>query len=161
MVVLPRQVGQTIAAALRSVGYVSASIGKWHLGDDSEHHPSQRGFDEAIVSMTLFARVLDAVDPHWLYDLNRRRVLFAFDALPDQLLQPGPSIVFAHVVAPHPPFHLERVDDCRSQGPIVLLRHDAHVHAEQIEDFAFEPEEKSSDGSSVTDGSTLCGMHCL
>jgi len=26
-------------------------FGKWHLGEDPEHHPAQRGFDEAIVSM--------------------------------------------------------------------------------------------------------------
>ena len=26
-------------------------FGKWHLGEDPEHHPRKRGFDEAIVSM--------------------------------------------------------------------------------------------------------------
>lgn len=26
-------------------------FGKWHLGQDAAHHPGQRGFDEAIVSM--------------------------------------------------------------------------------------------------------------
>jgi arylsulfatase A-like enzyme len=38
---------QTIAEALRTVGYTSGIIGKWHLGANREaHHPLNRGFDE-------------------------------------------------------------------------------------------------------------------
>jgi arylsulfatase A-like enzyme len=41
----------TIAQQLKGVGYATGMFGKWHLGQDAEHHPAQRGFDEAIVSM--------------------------------------------------------------------------------------------------------------
>lgn len=41
----------TWASSLKQAGYATAIFGKWHLGDDPRHHPSQRGFDEAIVSM--------------------------------------------------------------------------------------------------------------
>lgn len=41
----------TIAQALRQAGYATGMFGKWHLGEDEEHHPGKRGFDEAIVSM--------------------------------------------------------------------------------------------------------------
>ncbi|HOX02835.1 MAG TPA: sulfatase [Candidatus Paceibacterota bacterium] len=41
----------TVAEALRQAGYATALFGKWHLGDDPEHHPLQQGFDEAVVSM--------------------------------------------------------------------------------------------------------------
>ncbi|REK08945.1 MAG: hypothetical protein DWQ37_18945 [Planctomycetota bacterium] len=41
---------QTIADAMRKAGYATGMFGKWHLGNDDEHHPSNRGFDEAIVS---------------------------------------------------------------------------------------------------------------
>ena len=41
----------TIAQSLKKAGYVTGLFGKWHLGDDAGHHPAQRGFDEAIVSM--------------------------------------------------------------------------------------------------------------
>jgi arylsulfatase A-like enzyme len=34
----------TIAEALRNAGYVSAAIGKWHIG----HKPEQHGFDFGI-----------------------------------------------------------------------------------------------------------------
>ncbi len=40
----------TIAQSLKKAGYATGLFGKWHLGNDAEHHPSRRGFDEAIVS---------------------------------------------------------------------------------------------------------------
>jgi len=40
----------TIATQLKATGYATAMFGKWHLGIKRGHHPSQRGFDEAIVS---------------------------------------------------------------------------------------------------------------
>ena len=40
----------TIAQSLKKAGYSTAMFGKWHLGGDANHHPSARGFDEAVVS---------------------------------------------------------------------------------------------------------------
>lgn len=40
---------QTVADVLRGAGYATGMFGKWHLGG-GEHHPSHRGFDEAIES---------------------------------------------------------------------------------------------------------------
>jgi arylsulfatase A-like enzyme len=40
----------TIADTLKKAGYATGMFGKWHLGNDAEHHPSKRGFDQAIVS---------------------------------------------------------------------------------------------------------------
>ncbi len=36
----------TIADRLKKLGYATAAIGKWHLGDKKEYHPTKRGFDE-------------------------------------------------------------------------------------------------------------------
>ncbi|HNQ88248.1 MAG TPA: sulfatase-like hydrolase/transferase [Verrucomicrobiota bacterium] len=41
----------TIAQALKASGYATGLFGKWHLGQQGPHHPAQRGFNEAIVSM--------------------------------------------------------------------------------------------------------------
>jgi len=41
----------TVAQALKGAGYATGMFGKWHLGETGEHHPSRRGFDEAIASM--------------------------------------------------------------------------------------------------------------
>jgi arylsulfatase A-like enzyme len=40
-----------IPQALKSAGYATAMFGKWHLGQNGDHHPGRRGFDEAIVTM--------------------------------------------------------------------------------------------------------------
>lgn len=37
---------RTLAQHLRDAGYVTALIGKWHLGGSAAYHPSRRGFDE-------------------------------------------------------------------------------------------------------------------
>ncbi|MBM4026297.1 MAG: hypothetical protein FJ280_12980 [Planctomycetes bacterium] len=37
---------RTMADALRDAGYVTAAIGKWHLGGTASYHPQRRGFDE-------------------------------------------------------------------------------------------------------------------
>jgi arylsulfatase A-like enzyme len=42
---------RTGADALKRAGYSTAIFGKWHLGEKGAYHPSQRGFDDAIVSM--------------------------------------------------------------------------------------------------------------
>ncbi|MFC1797055.1 sulfatase-like hydrolase/transferase [Pseudomonadota bacterium] len=36
----------TIAEQLKLLGYVTAVVGKWHLGDRPEYHPLEHGFDE-------------------------------------------------------------------------------------------------------------------
>jgi len=40
-----------IARQLKAAGYATGMFGKWHIGQNGEYHPGQRGFDEAIVSM--------------------------------------------------------------------------------------------------------------
>jgi arylsulfatase A-like enzyme len=40
----------TLAQSMKNAGYKTAMFGKWHLGNDVEHHPGKRGFDEAIES---------------------------------------------------------------------------------------------------------------
>ena len=38
----------TLAEALRDAGYKTALFGKWHLGADLEHEPTEQGFDEFL-----------------------------------------------------------------------------------------------------------------
>ncbi|MFO1063630.1 MAG: sulfatase [Pirellulales bacterium] len=41
----------TIAQVIKQAGYATGMFGKWHLGERNGHHPANRGFDEAVVSM--------------------------------------------------------------------------------------------------------------
>ena len=41
---------QTVADVLHQAGYVTGMFGKWHLGNQPEYQPGERGFEEAIVS---------------------------------------------------------------------------------------------------------------
>jgi arylsulfatase A-like enzyme len=41
----------TVAQVLKKAGYATGMFGKWHLGEQGDHHPSKRGFDEAIATM--------------------------------------------------------------------------------------------------------------
>src|SRR3954453_15607184 len=36
----------TLAERLKKAGYRTGLVGKWHLGEDEQHHPLARGFDE-------------------------------------------------------------------------------------------------------------------
>src|SRR5688500_2469473 len=40
----------TVGEMMKETGYATGLVGKWHLGNDANHHPSKQGFDEAIVS---------------------------------------------------------------------------------------------------------------
>jgi arylsulfatase len=39
----------TLAQVLKSAGYATGIFGKWHLGDEPDHWPSRRGFDEMFI----------------------------------------------------------------------------------------------------------------
>jgi arylsulfatase A-like enzyme len=41
----------TFADQLKKAGYATGLFGKWHIGENGAHHPSRRGFDEALVTM--------------------------------------------------------------------------------------------------------------
>jgi arylsulfatase len=39
----------TVAQVLKSAGYTNGIFGKWHLGDEADHQPNRRGFDEVFI----------------------------------------------------------------------------------------------------------------
>jgi arylsulfatase len=39
----------TLPQVLKTAGYTTAIFGKWHLGDEDDHQPDRRGFDEVFI----------------------------------------------------------------------------------------------------------------
>lgn len=39
----------TLPELLKSAGYTTGIFGKWHLGDEADHRPDRRGFDEVFI----------------------------------------------------------------------------------------------------------------
>ncbi len=42
---------KTVADQLKAAGYATAIFGKWHIGQQGQFHPLQRGFDQGFVTM--------------------------------------------------------------------------------------------------------------
>ncbi len=61
---------RTIADALRSQGYATGMIGKWHLGQDQSHHPMSRGFDEYFGVLAGASQFLETLPEGGAYALD-------------------------------------------------------------------------------------------
>lgn len=93
----------TFAEALKQAGYATGLFGKWHLGEDSDHHPSKQGFDEAIVSM---GRHFDFnTNPKTDYPQGTYLADFLTDKAMDfiQRHKAGPFLLCLHHFAVHSP----------------------------------------------------------
>jgi len=80
----------TIAQQLKQAGYATAMFGKWHLGDNGDHHPSQRGFDEAIVS----------AGKHFDFNTNPKTKYFEGQYLADFLTDKAVDFITRHKDGP-------------------------------------------------------------
>lgn len=61
-------------------------------------------FEQAILNMTPVPDLLEEYSHKSLYDVRRNQLDFVFDTIPLEARDPEPTFVFAHIVAPHPPF---------------------------------------------------------
>jgi arylsulfatase A-like enzyme len=84
----------TMAQRLKSLGYRTAAVGKWHLGDTDEQYPTQRGFDsfyglrEGSRSYFYDANKSDKAGNHHAIEKNGQQLKldgYLTDVLSDQL----------------------------------------------------------------------------
>ena len=63
----------TMASRLKSLGYATACVGKWHLGGAAEYRPSNRGFDEffGTLNNTPFYQPTNFVDSRVSNDVRK------------------------------------------------------------------------------------------
>jgi arylsulfatase A-like enzyme len=80
----------TVAEALKQAGYATGMFGKWHLGNGRSQHPSDQGFDEAIVSM----------GKHFNFDTNPKVEVPAGAYLADFLTDKAVDFLERHKAGP-------------------------------------------------------------
>jgi arylsulfatase len=113
----------TIASLLRDAGYHTYMSGKWHLGEEVEHDPFNRGFERAY---TLLQGGASHFDDEWMmyanytptYRENGRRVhvprgYYSSEFYVDKLIEyldgkkdDKPFLAYLSLTAPHDPLHL-------------------------------------------------------
>ncbi|KAG1649532.1 Arylsulfatase G [Nymphon striatum] len=58
----------TLAEQLKSVGYQTAAIGKWHLGHKEQYMPNNHGFDYYFgIPYSNDMDMIDGLKPYWEY----------------------------------------------------------------------------------------------
>jgi hypothetical protein len=105
-----------VRAALENAGYKTVALATgfaWSQLEDADvylepplllAHPNEF---EALLFQTTMIRAAQNVDDSQrlaAWDQFRQRTLFSFDELAKLGSMPGPKFVFAHIIAPHPPF---------------------------------------------------------
>ena len=94
---------------LKGVGYAFVSFSTGYTQTEfreADYYESPSFALTEFENVLITSTALSAVLPHskFQYDLHRGRISYTLDELPRIVRLPGPKFVFAHIVAPHPPF---------------------------------------------------------
>jgi arylsulfatase A-like enzyme len=122
----------TIADALKREGYATAMFGKWHLGQDAAHHPSKRGFDEAITSMGVHFDF--KTDPPTAYPKGEYLADFLTEHAVDFIKRKkdGPFFLYLPHFGVHAPLQAKTVDIDRFKDKPLVGGHNNPTYAGMI-----------------------------
>ena len=162
----------TLAEGLKRAGYRTAMSGKWHLGAQAPHRPTDRGFDEFYGLLDGCCNYFDPSRPDPKYKGGRVRVFgendrlltefpddfYTTDAFAERAVEmirragedERPFFLHVSFTAPHYPLHAREEDVSRylgryRQGWEILRR---QRHARQLELGLFEQPWELSEGES-------------
>ena len=110
----------TLADRLKELGYVTAMIGKWHLGADEEYGAAGRGFDYAYTPVTAVEMFDRLRHTHYTEDGEYFTDLVTDRAIDFIEQAPGPFFLYLSHQAPHVPL----------QAPHHLVQRYSHVEDE-------------------------------
>ncbi len=119
----------TLAEVLRSAGYRTAMSGKWHVGEDRPHWPTDRGFEK-------YFGLISGGTNYWRLDPGRKMALddqpwtppaegfYITDAITDYAVKfiaqlgrgPEPFFLYVAYTAPHWPLHAHPSDIEKYRG---------------------------------------------
>ncbi|MFN5805467.1 MAG: sulfatase [Opitutia bacterium] len=122
----------TFADQLKKAGYATGMFGKWHIGEGGDHHPSKRGFDEALVSM----------GEHFDFKVNPRteypKGAYLADWLTDRAVdfigrhKDRPFLLYLPHFGVHAPFHAKKELVARFKDKPGVGGHDDPTYAAMI-----------------------------
>jgi len=126
-----------VARFLKGLGYTTVAFetGFWYTEiTHADVYLSARWqpdfFQRGLIGMTplpFLARQFGVQDQH---GAHRERILYTFDRLPGSSRLDRPVFVFAHIIAPHPPFVFGRQGEEIGSGSRFTLRDGAHIIGE-------------------------------
>lgn len=119
----------TFAEALRPAGYHALMVGKWHVGEDRPHWPTDRGFEH-------YFGLISGASNYWKLDDGRKMALdgepftphsdkfYMTDAFTDHAVKligdysqkPDPFFMYLAYTAPHWPLHAWPEDIAKYRG---------------------------------------------
>ncbi len=99
----------TVASFLKQYGYVFVLFSYYGVDWKNADIYMTPGFrlsdlQNVLISATPLPFLLEQLPTKSLYDLRREEILYILGSLPDVAEMDSPTLVFAHLIAPHPPF---------------------------------------------------------
>jgi hypothetical protein len=120
---------------LKQQGYVVMAFATGYWGTDVRNAEFYRAprwsaseFSSVLLGTTPVPELLGVLGLKTMFDLHRERILYTLDHLVDAVEIEQPVFVFAHIVAPHPPFVLGASAEPRTPGGFYDLRDGSHFH---------------------------------
>lgn len=126
-VVRPLIQNNNVLKFLKSLGYSYYHMGSWWDlttknpyadANFSLENENRFGFDEfsnSLIRSTILRPIINRLSPQGLLTQSegdkRKRIIYQFEKLPEVAALPGPKFVFAHIIAPHPPYVFD--EECR------------------------------------------------
>jgi hypothetical protein len=124
-----------VPTALKELGYRYLHLGNWWTptisnvdADRVFHYQGQDEFATVLAQTTLiraFSEPEAAPDDPWDWAVLRDHMHYAFDTLDEIVDSPGPKYVFAHLLAPHPPYLIDVDGSALEREDVAQLGDDA------------------------------------
>lgn len=128
-------INNRVAKILRKIGYNFLTFSTGYSGTEIENADiyikpgfSLDEFQFMLIGTTPFYHLLQVIPNKSPKYLHRQRILFTIDRLPDSHLEKRPLFVFAHIIAPHPPFVLANDEHFRMPSRIDILNFNDGFH---------------------------------
>ena len=127
-----------VASILKELGYQFVTFATGYSGTEIKNSDlyitpafSLDEFQFMLIAITPLYKLLEVIPNNSPTYLHRQRILFSIKKIPDINTQNAPMFLFAHIVAPHPPFVLNLNGDSFEQlKNHILSYHDgSHFHS--------------------------------